>query len=157
MELTARLQGMMAVELISADPETTLRYLNDLGIELFHVTQSGDLACRFCIRRTAYPKLCEITQKRGESIRLIRNSRLFLWTSAAKKRAVLIIGILMLLAAAIWIPSRVFFVCVEGNSSVPDRKILAAAEKCGIHFGASRAVVRSEQVKNALLDSVPEL
>ena len=40
---------------------------------------------------------------------------------------------------------------------IPARKILEAAENCGIAFGASRREVRSERVKNALLFAVPEL
>ena len=49
------------------------------------------------------------------------------------------------------------FIAVEGNSTIPDRQILTAAESCGIGFGASRKNVRSEQVKNELLSVLPKL
>ena len=49
------------------------------------------------------------------------------------------------------------FVYVEGNSLVPSQRILEAAQECGIRFGASRRKVRSEAMKNTLLDVMPEL
>lgn len=72
-------------------------------------------------------------------------------------RPVLLAGLGILILLAMYLPSRVLFVRVEGNSQIPDRQILAAAEECGIRFGASRREVRSEKVKNALLSSVPQL
>ena len=46
---------------------------------------------------------------------------------------------------------------VQGNEKIPERRILAAAEECGIRFGASRRRVRSEKLKNQLLAAIPEL
>ena len=72
-------------------------------------------------------------------------------------RPVLLGGMGLLLAASLYLPSRVLFIRVEGNSVVDTREILAAAEACGIRFGASRREVRSEKVKNNLLEKVPDL
>ena len=72
-------------------------------------------------------------------------------------RPVLLAGLGILFLLAMYLPSRVLFIRVEGNMQIPDRQILAAAEECGIRFGASRREVRSEKVKNALLSSVPQL
>jgi sporulation protein YqfD len=57
----------------------------------------------------------------------------------------------------IFLPTRVLFIHVEGNSTVEERRILEAAQECGIRFGASRRQVRSEKMKNRLLEKVPEL
>jgi sporulation protein YqfD len=70
---------------------------------------------------------------------------------------VLVLGVLFYLLISLYLPSRVFFVRVVGNTSVPGSRILEAAENCGISFGASRRSVRSERMKNALLEAVPEL
>jgi hypothetical protein len=66
-------------------------------------------------------------------------------------------GGLLLLVLILWLPSRVLFICVAGNTLVPEKQILEAAEKCGVGFGASRKDVRSESVKNALLEALPQL
>ena len=61
------------------------------------------------------------------------------------------------LAAAIFLPTRIFFVRVEGNVTTPTRLILDAAGESGIRFGASRRAVRSEKMKTALLSALPHL
>ena len=76
--------------------------------------------------------------------------RIWCWRRLAG--LVLILGIL-----TVALPKRVWFVRVEGNSFVPDRRILEAAEMCGVSFGASAGAIRSEQVKNKLLYEIPEL
>jgi sporulation protein YqfD len=55
------------------------------------------------------------------------------------------------------LPTRVLIVEVEGNERIPDNMILDAAEYSGIAFGASRRNIRSEKIKNRLLDRLPEL
>ena len=46
---------------------------------------------------------------------------------------------------------------VEGNISLEERLILEKAAYCGIRFGAVRSEVRSERVKNQLLQMIPQL
>lgn len=69
----------------------------------------------------------------------------------------LLFGISAILFSAFYLPTHILFVAVEGNDQIPARHILSAAEASGIHFGATRRYVRSEKVKNTLLESVPQL
>ena len=73
------------------------------------------------------------------------------------RRPVLLIGLMIFIALAMYLPSRVLFIQVEGNTTIPTRLILEKSEECGITFGASRRNVRSEKMKNALLEAIPEL
>jgi sporulation protein YqfD len=41
--------------------------------------------------------------------------------------------------------------------SIPDKQIIEAAESCGLYFGVERQTVRSEVIKNALLQKIPQL
>jgi len=149
--------GMVKVDLTSAEPEEAIRAINAEEIEIFHIQRSGDLTRSFFVRRCDYQKTEAIAEKRGDSLRIVKRSGIY-WTARGMlRRPVLLMGMVFLLVMVFYLPSRVFFVRVEGNSSVPARKILAAAEECGICFGASRREVRSEKVKNALLSAVPEL
>lgn len=157
MNLWRSLEGMMEVELTSAQPENSLETINGDKIEVFHVQQKDALTFLFSIRRWDYSRLCKLCEKRGETLKVRRRYGLYWSLMALKKRPVLLIGMAILLCFILYLPSRVFFVQVEGNTTVPDRKIIAAAEDCGICFGASRRLVRSEKVKNRLLSAVPEL
>lgn len=157
MNVWRSLEGMMEVELTSAEPELSLERINAAKISAYHVRQKNPLTFLFSISRADYAVLSGMCEKQGENLKIIRKYGLY-WTGMAlAHRPALLVGMAMLLCFVLYLPSRVFFVQVEGNTSVPTRKILAAAEECGIRFGASRRLVRSERVKNSLLSAVPEL
>ena len=157
MDVWKSIAGMLAVELTSAEPEQTLTACNASGIELFQLQRQGDLTCRFRIRRRDYRKAAALARKRGDSLRILEKTGVYWLAGRALYRPVLLFGAAMMLFLALFLPSRVLFVEVEGNSAVPSRLIQEAAEDCGIGFGASRREVRSEKMKNALLSRVPEL
>ncbi len=149
--------GMLELELTSAELEAALSGINSRGIILYGLELSGALSCRFRIRKNDFSQLSEICEKRGETLRIIRRQGLF-WTGKhLLSRPFLLCGLALLAAFSAFLPTRVLFVRVEGNAAIPERKILAAAESCGIGFGASRRDVRSEKMKNNLLSAVPEL
>lgn len=157
MNLWKSLTGMVEVELTSAEPGAAFHAGNEQNIPMFDVRQYGDLTARFRIYRRDYRRLASLCQRRGENLRIIRRRGIYWTGKRLLQRPVLLLGLMFLLFLVLFLPTRVFFIRVEGNSTVPTRKILAAAEESGICFGASRREVRSEKMKNALLSAVPEL
>lgn len=149
--------GVMEVELTGADPERSVAAISSQNIEIQSVQRISDLTYSFLIPRKKERVLRDLCRKRGDVLKVRRRIGLY-WTGKnVVARPILLIGVVCYLFLALWIPSRVVFVRVDGNTRIPDRQILAAAEACGISFGASRREVRSERVKNALLSQLPEL
>ena len=157
MNIWKSIAGMQEVELTSAVPEAALEAINAAGIEMLRLQQISELTCRFHIRRKDHVRLQRLCKKRGETLKFVGKTGIYWAVRSLLARPVLLAGMGAVIAAVLWIPTRVFFVEVEGNTMVPSRRILEAAENCGICFGASRREVRSEKVKNALLSAVPEL
>ena len=149
--------GVVVVELTSADPEEALSAIIRTGIELFRVQHDKNLVCSFTVRRGDFGRLSTLCEKRGEKLRVLRKKGLYYGISRLIERKLLLLGMSLILLSAFCLPTRVLFVRVEGNSTIPENEIISAAEGCGIRFGASRRLVRSEKVKNALLDAVPQL
>lgn len=157
MDIFNSITGMVEVELTSADSGAALQQISTAGIQIFSTEQKSELTFLFRIRRGDFRRLRSIAQKRGDTLKVVRRPGLY-WTGKRLfNRPVLIGGLLLLLLLAAYLPSRIYFVKVEGNLSVPVRQIVEAAENCGICFGASRREVRSEKMKNALLAAIPEL
>ncbi len=157
MDLFQSLAGVVELELTSADTASALAAIADAGISMRNVNQTDDVTVRFCVLRTHYPPLKKITEKRGEALSVVTRYGFYWYLKRGFTRPVLLCGMFLLLSLVGYLPSRVLFVQVEGNNTVPAKRILEAAENCGIAFGASRREVRSERVKNALLHAVPEL
>lgn len=157
MNLWYSFAGMIEVELTSADPEQTFTEIGALNIEIRAIRKHSDLTYSFLIPRRKGHALMNICNKRGDTVKIRKRIGLYWIGRKAVTRPILLIGLICFFLMALWLPTRVFFVRVEGNEQIPDRQILAAAEACGIVFGASRREVRSERVKNALISAIPEL
>ena len=157
MRLWSSSSGIVEVELTSAEPERALTAINNAGIDVFQMHKKGELISVFSIAYTNYSPLTALCKKRGEHLKLVRKKGLF-WTSKIFiMRKILLGTILAFFMIALFLPTRVLFVRIEGNSAIPSERIRSAAEECGVYFGALRKNIRSEKVKNALLSTVPQL
>ena len=157
MELMRYFDGILTVELVSANISAIMSRIQSEGFAIWNIETYDPFTVRFQISRRKWKKLKHICQKREETIRILAVQGVYKHLVGLKRRPVLMVGLAFLLIFSLWIPGQVFFVRVEGNTSVPTRQIVEAAANCGIAFGASRREVRSEKVKNALLETLPQL
>ena len=149
--------GMIEAELTGADLERSLGLIAENGYQLYRIKLVDEFTCRFHLRRSDYKKVRNLVQKAGDSVKIVGRFGAYWTVERLKRRPVLLTVLVMLLSLALILPSRICFVQVEGNSSIPARLIIQRASECGICFGASRREVRSEKMKNALLSAIPEL
>lgn len=151
------LGARIEVLLMSADLTRTMDALGKTGLILQNAVYVDEFQIRFTISRHQLPQLRHLIKKRGDSLEEIRHWGAIYYLKVLAKRPVLTLGLLALFVFSIWLPTRVFFVQVEGNETVAARQIIEVAGSCGIGFGASRREVRSEKIKNALLAALPQL
>ena len=151
------LTGTVRVQLVSADITAVMSAINAAGIHLQDVNCIDILTTDFTIPRKDWHRVRRIAARRDDSIRVIRRDGSYWLVKGLLKRPVLVLGVLILLTVSLYLPTRVLFIQVEGNSIVPTNQILEKAAQCGISFGTSRRTVRSEKMKNALLEAMPEL
>ena len=151
------LAGSVRVRLTSADLAGALSALGERGISVYQADPTGPLDLTMVLARRDYPRAAALFERRGEKLEILGREGAFWPLAGLRKRPVLVCGLAALLALAIFLPTRVLFVQVEGNGNVPARLIVEQAAQCGIGFGASRREVRSEKMKNALLEAIPEL
>ncbi len=149
--------GGLELELRCADPADALSQLQRRGLTMEDVRFCDALTLRFCVSRLQIRTLEAVCRKRGYEWCVLRRLGAYWTWKRLGKRPVLVAGLGLLLALGCFLPTRVLFVRVEGNITVPQRLILEKASQCGIGFGASREQVRSEKMKNALLESLPQL
>lgn len=157
MALRASVLDFMEAEIVSADIPTLLSCFSNQGITLLSVQIIDPLTIRIRFRRGAFKTVRNLTDKRGAAFKLLKRRGLYWHLKGLAGRPVLLTGILSLLLLSLWLPTRVLFIQVEGNKNISQAELLEKAERCGISFGASRREVRSEKMKNSLLQALPEL
>ena len=155
--MSGSIVGTIELILTSADPARSIAAINASGIEILQLSQTDLLTSRFTISRRDYKKLVAVCKKRGDNIQFVRKKGLFWYIHVILSRPVLLFGGTLALSLVLFLPTRILFVCTEGNQVIPTNRILVEAEGCGIHFGTSRREIRSEQIKNTLLSAIPEL
>lgn len=149
--------GEIHLEITSADCASVLNALASSGVSLQNVTYCNDLIIQLSIFRSDYQKIRRLCNSQGVSVKILRKTGLYWIGKAFLKRPALLCSLMFFLILATFLPTRVLFIFVEGNSTIPTNLILEAADECGIRFGAVRRDIRSESMKNALLQRIPQL
>ena len=158
MDIWQSLAGMLEVKLLCGDPNYALKQIMNLGISIFNAKPAEDgVTLQFSISRSNRKILKSFAEKKGYTLQFIRHRGQYWNIKRLTKRPVLIFGAFFFLFLGLYLPSRVLFFQVEGNQTVPSKLILSTGQLSGIGFGCSREEVRSEKVKNALLEAIPEL
>lgn len=149
--------GMVYVQIVSADVPATLNDCFSHGITLYDARSTDELTVQCKVRRKDYSTLERLLKDTGNEMSVITSKGLYWKARSLCSRPVLVIGILFLILFASFLPTRVLFIQVEGNNNIPVGQILEKASQCGIYFGSNRSKVRSERMKNALLEAMPQL
>ena len=149
--------GEVTLKVTSAAAENLLTALSENGIRITDVRIIDELTVVLCVSRKDSKNAQQIIRRKGGDAKTVRRKGLYYLFRRFLHRPVLVIGIVILFLAMTMLPTRIFFFRVEGNGEIPAKRILEQASQCGISFGASRREVRSENMKNKLLQAMPEL
>lgn len=149
--------SVLTVEITCAAVSDFLTQVSLMGIDLRNVQYLDDLRIRARIAGENYLKLHKLATRRGVTLEVVEKEGLIYTALNALNRPVILVGMIIWLVLIIYLPTRVLFVRVEGNLFVDSNRIVEAAERSGICFGASRRYVRSEKVKNLLLSEIDAL
>ena len=144
-------------ELISADLAGALQIIYRDGMILRDVLNTKELTIRFVTDRSNLSRLQFLMERHGSRLRVLRRMGLSQKLRPLMRHPLLLLWIGILTALTVWIPTRIFFIQVEGNQTLSAKKILEQAELAGIVFGCSREEIRSEKLKNGFLERMPEL
>jgi similar to stage IV sporulation protein len=157
MDLWNSFGGMIMAEMTCAEPAIALQEFEKAGMALSEICYRDDLTITFRIQRKYWHPLYDLCGRKGYRLRVIRYTGLHWVGKRLIKRPLLLVGLTLMAAMTMYLQTRVLFIHVEGNETIPTRHILQQAAQCGVAFGTSARSVRSEKVKNALLETMPEL
>ncbi len=156
MNVLQRISGCITITVTCADIPSLLKKLSE-KLSVQDIQWIDLLSIHLKVMRKDWPIAKRILQQCGCDWKIQTYQGGYWYLRASIKRPILLIGVLIMLIAVVYLPGRIFFVRVEGNVSLPEKYILDHAAECGIRIGTHRRVVRSEKMKNSLLESIPQL
>ena len=157
MTISQSLSGWCRLELTCADVAQFLDHAAKGGIQLQDVCWVNALTVRLLVSRHGCRKVTILANRMGAQVRILSREGVYWRVRSLFMRPFFLTGMFLILLMGVLLPGRICFVTVQGNLQVDSTRILEAASEYGILFGASRRHVRSEQVKNQLIEAIPEL
>lgn len=149
--------GLVSFDVTCGDVSQTLKVLTGQGISLYDVIHKNEISVMFSVSFNDVKAVKHILSMRGDGFQQIALSPGSVFLKKVKKRWLLILAIFLLLGLSIWLPSRILFVNVIGNSTVSTVLLEEKIAAIGLRFGIKRADIRSESLKNVMLSEIPEL
>lgn len=147
----------LSLEIKTADPVEFLSGINKLGIAVHDIIFVDELTVRLDIRSRFLNSIGDALEHTGGGYRVLHKP---FWDGLGylfSKRLLLVICIFGILMLSLYVQNHILFVQVEGNDSLPEKIILQEAQACGVRFGVTRKVIRSEELKNKLLEKIPRV
>lgn len=145
------------LKIVTASTEKLFRILQSSGILVYDLRMDDELTVRFFTPAVKLKVLQKLFSSNGIDYEVLSNHGFIHNIKSLRKRPILVIGLVCFIVLTMYLPTRVFFIQVQGTKNLNPQSVLQAAQQCGIRFGASRQDVRSENVKNGLLHLMPEL
>ena len=151
------LVGYYSIEITCGSVSDILTKLNNRGIYIRHVKITDDLHVNLEIARVDMTAVAELIESNGAEMRILQKKGVYWICVQMIKRPALLLGFAFVVVLSLFLSTRILFVNVVGNEHLAEKYILEKAELCGVRFGASRREVRSESVKNELLEQLSQL
>ena len=149
--------AMAQLKIVSADNNAIIQKLNRLDITLYDVNIIDELTFDVHICGRDFKAAMDELQRLGAKVEILNNLQRRFLPIQLIKRPVLSIGILLVVLLSVLMSRFILLVRVEGNETVPTRLIQEQVFSCGVKLGSFSRRIRSEQVKNQLLETIPQL
>ena len=147
---------LIGVKITSADIGTVLSRLENSAITLYDIRMHDELSVTVYFKACEYRFAVDVLDHCACEYQVL-NSNDYARFQRIFSRPVLWVSVLILLACALVLPTRVLFIQVDGGVHIPANLIIEQAQSAGVYFGARAKGVHSEAVKNYLLEQIPQL
>ena len=145
------------LELTGPDLPASLTAINEAEIPLLHIKRVDEVTCVIEIQKKYLKDIQAMCIKKGDSLCVRNTAPVYRLLSAMKAHAILALFLIFLVLITLYVPTHILFIRVVGNVQIPANAIIASAERCGLTLGIHRRDIRSEKIKNQLLEDIPRL
>ena len=151
------IRGTATLTILGASPEMALNRLAQETIGFWDLTMLDSFTYEITLLRKDYPRAMTAIQHAQCEGKLKKLSGFKQTFRGLGKRP----GIWVALLAAVILPTVlsqfVWTIDVSGNETIPTQKVLQQLEEVGVYIGAYGPTIKSQDIKNQMLNRIPEL
>lgn len=151
------MKGNVLLRIISADMLSVIKALTEAQITIYNIEEVSPIEFQIWIHIRSFNKTSRLLKKKGIEYCVLQRDDFLYRIKSIRKRAVILLCLCILIGCSIYLPTKVLFIEILGNEVVSDIRILETINKYGLFVGIDRAQIRSEEIKNHLLEDIPEL
>lgn len=145
----------LTIRFTAADPESVLTRLTAEGVDLAGISWVDRLTVEIRIKNRQRSFVHGKLEKMGISFCIIKQEGLLWIFQKIWKRPVLLSSLLVFFLLVLFLPGRVLLIEIVGNETISEKDLLQRIEDNGVHFGVKTSDLRSENIKNMLMEEVP--
>lgn len=149
--------GTCEITVSGASPELCINALSKAEIIFWDVCHRDEMHLSFSILLKDRKKIERIAVKSYCTVERAEEKGLPLFGKRLLSRPVLTVSMTAALFFSFFLQSYVWVIEVDGSENVPNEVIIRELEAEGISFGTRAAEISSQEVKNKMLNAVPQL
>lgn len=149
--------GMLRVRITGASPDWALERLGLRKIAVREITHCDAFTVEATILKRDWNRAQAVVQGAMCELEVREEAGLRHTFCGVLRRPALYAGLMLTLLGAIFLPKFVFFYEVSGNERVPTAVILRQLEALGVGFGTFGPNIKPQDIKNQILNRIPEL
>lgn len=148
--------GFVELRVEGSAPEKLVNLAYLRGIEFWDLRQRKG-ALSFSVLVEDFKDLRPLARAARCRVRIRRRVGFPFLLRRAKRRKILLIGLLAFILVLFYLSTFVWFVEVAGLKNLPPQRLLERAQELGLERGAPKSSLQLNQIERGLLDSIPEL
>ena len=136
---------------------SVIKALTEAQITIYNIEEVSPIEFQIWIHIRSFNKTSRLLEKKGIEDSVLHRVDYLSRIKSIRNRVVIFLCLSFLIGCSIYLPTKVLFIEILGNEVVSDIRILESIGQYGLFVGIDRAQVRSEEIKNHLLEDIPEL
>lgn len=156
-EFVRHLAGSCRLEVAAAAPELVLNRLTREQLPFWNLLRKDPFTVEITVRHRDREQAEKLATAAMGEVRLLGETGLPVLLRGLQHRKAFAVALVLILIAAYVSTLFVWCIRVEGNERVPDQLILRQLEELGIGFGTWGGDIVPQDLKNHMLNRVPEL
>ena len=150
-------RGTVRLRVTGAYPQQFLNRMAQQGTPFWEITRPGELQLETTVYRSDLPRCRQAAERAMCELETLRQSGLRARFYGLRRRPVLLVGLLLVVALALWSEQYIWTLDVEGNETVPAQEILRTLAELGVGVGTKWQTLDPQRLENRMLDRMPAL